>query len=220
MNQFELLAIHAQKSAEDDPVTQLLASDEYALRAAFPGESGIKDQLRVQLYMLKRIALDPSDVERIRGEIKRGVVCLRFFGFSNPCPFIEVDPNSPAIPYMAAAIEKNVASRMSDAARRLRKWRGMQKSISRQRYEEAIRNRERSSPSWPTGASWKADPEKSKVVQDQLIAGLNAKTEEIRARHSARIQVFARASAPGVTSWTGLLKDIAVSVLASKSATA
>jgi len=92
----------------------------------------------------------------------------------------------------------------------------MQKSISRQRYEEAIRNRERSSPSWPTGVSWKADPEKAKAIQDQLIAGIHAKTEEIRVRHFARLQVFARASAPGVTSWTGLLKDIAVSVLASK----
>jgi len=137
-----------------EPVAPVLgvpnAFKEHSLRKRieFVGPTESAQFVRIQLWMLKQLALDPRDCVRNLDAVKQGVVNLNFFGVSNPVPFFEVDPASEDGLALQEAIVVNIASPMMDAAQRVRKRRNC---LSRRRsQEDAVLDQLRKTLHWPT----------------------------------------------------------------------
>jgi|JI9StandDraft_2_1071091.scaffolds.fasta_scaffold256414_1 hypothetical protein len=188
---------------------EYFASPAFAERIQFGGDRGVADQVAMVLYMLQNIALDPHDLERGVSALGRGVVHLRFFGWSNPVTMLELE-DADDLERIRSAVAENATGPLFEAAKRALKWRARQGKGERGR--DAVLSRMRQAMAWPTGRD-----EASRAETERLVKALHAKADAMRDRRRERLAVLSRAAGPQRAGWTDFLNAMAVAVLAPES---
>lgn len=216
MNDFHDVCIRATEGRLHTSAAQAqkayLASPEFRQRVELAGVLGEVDKFRISMHMLSRIALDPREVRASMDMLRKGVVRLRFFDYSNPVVMFEMDMSSPEFKLLVQAFEGNVMSAKFKAAVRVRKWRA--RTALRARHEDMVLDKLRAELPWPTSQDFKANRDKAQEAMEQCSARCRAKLLQVRDLRGSRLALLAKASAPGVGNWLELIEDIAVHALA------
>lgn len=175
----------------------------------FEAPANQQDQVRVAVYLLSRLALDPLEIRAVQQMLCKGVVILNYFGVSNPVPHFEVSVGSSAQAQLLAAVEANLGSDRFKAAQRVCRQRQPKVLNRRRRQEDAVVRRLRATLPWPPRTS-AAD----ELLHTANAHQLEAKTRDLRDRHQQRMKRLMDATMPGTGSWFSLLDDLAQQVLA------
>jgi hypothetical protein len=207
----DLIAAGASAWAQD----AVIASERAHIgRLRFKGPDAHADLVAVSLYLLKRMALSPRSSQRTDALLARGCVLLEFFGVSNPVPMFSVDVGSPDHQRLSAAVLANVASPMYLAALRALAWREPDKVAARQRYFDTIGLRLRDELDWPSQEEFRAHAADASSRYEDVLRRLRESMARVHERRHSRLATLAAAAAPGLTSWTELLEDVAAEALA------
>lgn len=188
------------------------ASAKFRERVNFRGAEGVTDQLEILHHMLRHVALDPRHARGVQEYLAAGIVCLQFYGVSNPVPFLQLPIGSTELDRMAQAVNANLGrGPLSKAAARVARRR--LNSARRSAQEDKVLGRLRNSLPWPGPTEFKANPEKARDAQRALVDILDNKRIQLRDRHQTRAAALSRGVMRGATSWTELVTKIALDAL-------
>lgn len=189
------------------------ASNEFRERASFEGPMATKDQVSILLYMMTRVALDPQVEASMRADLNRGYVILSFFGVTNPVPWVLLNPESPEVAALKAAMDENLTGPLNKAVNRVLKWRTMERAVKRNAGEAGMMNKYRESLDWPTPEDYKKNREAATARSNALCDAMNRKLDALRDRRLLRLSLLSEASRPDMGGWYGLLEDVALHAL-------
>lgn len=189
------------------------ASKEFLERATFEGPMATKDQVSILLYMMTKVALDPEDEKYMREDLNRGHVMLSFFGVTNPVPWVLLKPESPEVAALKAAMDVNLASPLNKAAKRVLKWRTLERASKRRSGEEGMMAKYRASLDWPTPEDYKENRDAATARSDALCDAMRHKLDALRDRRLHRLALLSEATTPNMGGWYGLLEDVALHAL-------
>lgn len=199
MNQLYEISRQADQSQfPNRELANYYQSDAFRERTKFDGPSAEADCLALTHYLLKECALEPEH-DFHDDLLKRGTVCLQFFGLTNPIPQFDMEPGSAAHQNLLAAVDANQAGPMADAARRTLKWRSLARAWKRDRSLDAVLTRFRSTLGH-------LEPIDANTARREKEASL----KHVRATRLAKIS---QAAAPRVTSYYLFVVDMVVKAL-------
>lgn len=193
------------------PMRGYLASDAFIERASFEGPNGPADSVAVTLLLLGRLALDPRLLDETERAFRAGVIAPHYFGVTNPVPLYSVLQGGLDHHRLEAALQANRGSQMFDAAQRALRWRQPDKVRARATWVDQVVSR--AGVDWPTSAEWDRDGQAARERYAQLVKAFKEEQNQVLERRQCRLAKLARAAAPGLTWWTGLLYDIAAAQL-------
>lgn len=207
ISEFNCLALrahsHPKLAAYRDPVFQE--------RIKLEGEQGFKDQVSIQLSLLRHLALSPADVPAMLDELNRGCVCLKFASYSNPVPLFSVGVDSPELKVLLEAFNENLKSKRFKAAKLVRN-----RYLRDGRYTWIDRLVSAFEASLPP-----LDPPASRSEQDvkAYYVRLHARNDLIRGEHTRlttvrkeRMQAISLATTTRPFGWFELLDTVAQEV--------
>lgn len=214
MNAFYQVAIAAKENRLPDVSAEAqayYASDAFAERSRLIGPTSEDDAVRVLLFMLQHVAVDPRDDERTRLLLEGGIACIAFWGVCNPIPMVTVHQGSTNHRALLDAYNANLKGPFARALTRLRRRRARlwEQSV----FREAMYRRYYDAQPWPTPADFKADPEQARQQQGLLGLECQAYQKGLADRYATRLSKLNRATCPRYISWHDLILGIALNVL-------
>lgn len=214
MTPFDIVVSRAKAGQLPDGADSAYYSSEaFRVRLEFQGEQSIQDLLRMTLYMLQQVALDPREVYYRDAQMEMGIVSLDFFGVTNPIPSFDLAPDSPELQTLRSAVKVNEGSRMYRAAQRVLKWREPSVGFRRHRHEEASHARIRARQTWPTREDHATDRSRAEELVRANVTELALALNVLRDRRNGRLALMVQASAPGVGSYSDFVESLALSAL-------
>lgn len=204
MNPFYIVGVAAKDGRLPESMdAAYYASEAFYERIRFEGRTGAGDKLAALLFMMQHVALDPREASTDRKYLDNGVVWLKFFGVANPVPMDELPIGSAELGMVKEAVDINRNGPLGKAAARVIRRRA---NLSRRHVQEdRVLDRLRKSLPWPSPADFSKNPDAAREAQSGLIAVLDDKCAQLRDRYQTRVATLARATMPGIASWTELL---------------
>lgn len=164
--------------------------------------------LRVMIFMLSRVALDPETTYRQFQDLEQGLVRLQFFGVSNPVPCFVASRSDADYQVMLDAIEENRRGPLGAAARRVIKWSGPLRQVQRLKREATVMTHFRDSLEWPVGDPFCGLSEAQQAENARLHGVLDEKRRQLRDLRITRMAALRRAAEPGVHSYYQLIEEL------------
>lgn len=214
MNPFKDLMVSARGGGfADTPRLQaLLRNPLFAQMTEFGSERTQDLEVQCLHFLLERLPLHPEEAPRMLAQADRGLLRLDFLEISNPIPLLMLYPDHPAIAGLKAAMERNVRTPQFRAAKSLLKWKSLDKTWARFRWENAVRSRYRESLDWPQAADFREDRSAAKAREDACVMLMHRFEWECRQRRQTRMQRIRELA--GVTgSYYALLQAMALQVV-------
>ncbi len=163
--------------------------------------------LRVMIFMLSKVALEPTITYQQKQDLEQGLVRLQFFGVSNPVPCFVASRSDPDFGLMLAAIDRNLAGPLMAAAKRVLKWTSPARRIKGLAREAAIMKCYRESMSFPVADAWRGFSEENK----RLLGLMEQKRRAIRSKRQERLAIL-QTAASGAQSYYQLLDELQADV--------
>lgn len=210
-SEFNTLSLRAHDNPEMPEAYRTPAFQE---RIKLLGEQGLKDKVRIQLSLLRHLALSPADVPAMLDELNRGCVCLRFASYGNPVPLFSVGVDIPELKMLLEAFNENLKSKRFKAAKLVRN-----RYLRNGRYTRIDRLASAFEASLPP-----LDPPASRSEQDvkAYYERLNARNDLIRGEHTrltttrqVRMRALSLATTTKPFNWFELLDTVAQEVFLS-----
>lgn len=183
-----------------------LRSEEFAERTDLRGEHGAETALRISLYLLDRLALDPRRAPETMAFLGDGIIQLDYFGVANPVPILRLELGSTQLETLKKAVEANIAGPRYRKALHTLHQREPRAVRRREDWVSRLVDEKRSAMDWPTAEDFRANPSRARERQDVLVQALVQEGKRVWAHRHARLARLDPHQDLG--GWTELLYDI------------